>query len=596
MANIEKFKEAAGILQQVDVSAIVTSMALGIAEAQQALDDNSVAQTLILADPANGVGGVSLLELGFTPAFYHFQYADISAAISLKMSETTSFELDVSIAATYGKQGGFSQENYDFLSEDRSESARSEFKSSNDFSQQTSESESWRIANTNVAMNQSEGAVSKVQNFMQQIRDIDSYRVKYRYQDETLAFAQLGLAKSNAYVNYHAGYLSIALPVDHDKDHAILKAAAYDGTTIGLDESAGAGSQFDLDTDMVTTWPDALAANQGADVIGLTAGGYMDAGATAVKELKLNFKFDREDIDLTYHNNADVKKALEALRKALDTDSNLVIKIIGHADGVGDHLDYNVALSQRRIDAMKAWLTGKNCGSTQIVPDPQGETGAVDNVDDVNERYVKIEITSGADYYYFVNDSVAGAIDADDTLPAYGSDINGNEFVLAEDLDGAPSYTANFELGTVTVNASASSLTALQGVVTSQLDSGSWEHAHETKNEVAYFLGNESRFAFTVYNKNSNELEIESNSSIDTQTNENESSHLVLDSENSSSRLASEASNFEGSNQFAIGGTVDVRVARAFSMSVEGNASMSARLVSLPAPPDFLDKIKDFLS
>lgn len=50
-----------------------------------------------------------------------------------------------------------------------------------------------------------------------------------------------------------------------------------------------------------------------------------------------------------------------------------------------------------------------------------------------------------------------------------------------------------------------------------------------------------------------------------------------------------------GNRTVAIGASVDVRYGRQFEMNVTGNSSISARLVSIPAPPQFLETIKEFL-
>ena len=84
MSYTEDITNGASILQQVDVTDIITSLALGIAAAQEKLDDNSIKQLTKLSETE--VGDKSLLELGFTPAFYSFDYADVSASISLRMA------------------------------------------------------------------------------------------------------------------------------------------------------------------------------------------------------------------------------------------------------------------------------------------------------------------------------------------------------------------------------------------------------------------------------------------------------------------------------------------------------------------------------
>src|ERR1044072_6975368 len=96
---VEDFANGANILQQVDVSQIFKSLAMGIAEAQQELDDNSISQLQRLSETE--LAGKSLLELGFVPAFYAFTYADISASIHLRMAEKTSFEQGVQASFDY---------------------------------------------------------------------------------------------------------------------------------------------------------------------------------------------------------------------------------------------------------------------------------------------------------------------------------------------------------------------------------------------------------------------------------------------------------------------------------------------------------------
>jgi hypothetical protein len=46
----------------------------------------------------------------------------------------------------------------------------------------------------------------------------------------------------------------------------------------------------------------------------------------------------------------------------------------------------------------------------------------------------------------------------------------------------------------------------------------------------------------------------------------------------------------------AAGITVDYRSSRQFEQSVNGNSSITARLVAVPAPVEFLDEIKKFLT
>ena len=50
-----------------------------------------------------------------------------------------------------------------------------------------------------------------------------------------------------------------------------------------------------------------------------------------------------------------------------------------------------------------------------------------------------------------------------------------------------------------------------------------------------------------------------------------------------------------GNRTVAIGASLDVRFSRQFESNITGNSSISARLVSIPAPPQFLETIREFL-
>jgi hypothetical protein len=51
-----------------------------------------------------------------------------------------------------------------------------------------------------------------------------------------------------------------------------------------------------------------------------------------------------------------------------------------------------------------------------------------------------------------------------------------------------------------------------------------------------------------------------------------------------------------GNRAVAFGATLDVRYSRQFEMNVTGNSAITARLVSIPAPPQFLEAIRAYLA
>ena len=50
-----------------------------------------------------------------------------------------------------------------------------------------------------------------------------------------------------------------------------------------------------------------------------------------------------------------------------------------------------------------------------------------------------------------------------------------------------------------------------------------------------------------------------------------------------------------GNHTVAVGATFSMHESKKFELEVTGNSSISARLVSIPAPPEFLETIRTFL-
>lgn len=70
---------------------IIERLGVAVAEAQNALDRNSIAMARALAEPSEDLGGTrrSLLSLGFVPTFYAFTEATVEAKLSFSLAEGT---------------------------------------------------------------------------------------------------------------------------------------------------------------------------------------------------------------------------------------------------------------------------------------------------------------------------------------------------------------------------------------------------------------------------------------------------------------------------------------------------------------------------
>ncbi|MFT4251024.1 MAG: hypothetical protein QM608_00880 [Caulobacter sp.] len=86
---------------------IIERLGIAIADAQAALDRNSIATAQAMATTDIEIGGEThnLISLGFTPTFYSFTEATVEAKLSFSMTESTEF--GVSAGASVGVNTGF---------------------------------------------------------------------------------------------------------------------------------------------------------------------------------------------------------------------------------------------------------------------------------------------------------------------------------------------------------------------------------------------------------------------------------------------------------------------------------------------------------
>lgn len=85
---------------------IIEKLGLAIAQAQYALDSNSVALAKTMSETEVDIGDetYNLLSLGFQPSFYSFTEATVEAKLSFTMTETTETSVSVGVQAggSYG--------------------------------------------------------------------------------------------------------------------------------------------------------------------------------------------------------------------------------------------------------------------------------------------------------------------------------------------------------------------------------------------------------------------------------------------------------------------------------------------------------------
>lgn len=90
------------LLADTNVATFIESLGLGIARAQRALDENSLNTAIELATVRPEFSNRSLLDLGFSPTFYHYQHADIEVSLQMTLRVERSFSLNIGLTGSVG--------------------------------------------------------------------------------------------------------------------------------------------------------------------------------------------------------------------------------------------------------------------------------------------------------------------------------------------------------------------------------------------------------------------------------------------------------------------------------------------------------------
>lgn len=601
MSEIDKLKSAADILQQVDITDIITNMGIGIAKAQEQLDNNSVKQALALADPASGFGGKSLLELGFVPAFYSFQFADISAEIELKMRLATEFEIGGSVSLDFNKQGGYSKENLDFLRSDDNSSHREEFKSSRNFSTTANNYESLTIESEEILMEETEGVINRLEKFNNDIQAITTVdRSLLEIDSAKYSATNIGVSAGAAVLNT-GGYIVITLP-EAATDEGILAVSSYNEDTDVEFDDASSGAEFAIGASALNTFGGiygaAEAGNGSGTIIGFNGfeNKYYDTAASS-KVIELYFDFNQHSAVLALdqlltdsingsRDNTIEKPIFQILAKILANDTNAKISITGHTDGSGAK-GYNILLSERRAESLKTWLIKNGATEGQIKTFGKGEELAgADQTKNLTYRKVIVEFTSTIDYFHFLG----GAFDGD---TANTGGIIPNSFIYADfsaSLSAAP-YSISFDVGAAAAVSVAGSFANLAAITSLSIVADNF--STEIIDNSAYLLHNESRIKYSVYSNQKENMVFQTGSNKSETFEDTESKYLVDETSNTTTRIKKDSEKIENPSTVAAGVSIEGRYSRQFSIDVSGNARIAARLVALPAPSQFLEQIKD---
>jgi hypothetical protein len=591
--DLEKFSQGATILQQVDVSDIFTSLALGIAEAQEKLDDNSVKQAIKLADTSFGSSGKSLLELGFVPSFYSFTYADISASLNLKMALKESIEVGFSLNVSYAKNKGYEKEDASFIDSNKYDSLNGEFKSSKTLAFKANESKSVSIEEKQFSIAQSSTIKSNIRTFKKEI--IDQTSAEFILEDIKSKTITKNQSKG-VDVWMGGGYLRVEEGIHYNKTNiGLLKIVNKIDTTHEF--SINTAARFNNNSDFTTTCLDAHSVNSGT-VYGISEKGKffkLDVGAYKEIPSDLYFKFNDDEVIYgeslkngsetlilgtenngeTEENHDDHINIHKCLRFIHQFDPSVRFTITGQTDPVGGNSEKNKTLAKRRAESMRNHIFGESSKVNVTFQSISNDSGT----SDLSKR--KATITLNANYIIFID----GAINAD-AAPGFESIVD-NKFVFL-DATGV-NKSLNIEYGGETITKTdASSFSE----ITNEVKKAQYKFKNQEESNRNYFLHEDSTVRLSLFTNESKEIKIDTEQNYSEEGNTQEDTWISTQNKNALNSNSSNNTEDKKDSTFAISGSIDFRMSKQFEMSMEGNSSMSARLVAVPPPSAFLDELK----
>ncbi|WP_167737436.1 OmpA family protein [Sphingomonas parva] len=569
------------ILAEASVADFIKALGLSIADAQKALDVNSISQIGEYAEKREGLDNKSLLQLGLSPPFYHYQHADLSVSMQLTMKVGKASAFGIGAKVDFGLGGGTSgsakaREAQVTLKKlpasvtvdgTKTDAAGADLEAAGEalavkLRSPTGKFERAYVNSTHKSVAAeldpasaknpilTPGAVAFLPTAASSSGIIRIIETPAPNQKETFVLA----ADKSTEVSSEANKLLYARKV-------VTQINALGGFKAKLSRDPGGSSNA----------PDAPGA------LGIAL---FDTGSSVIKKAAL------EELEL-------VARLIQA--------GNLNVDITGYAD-TRDTEKNNKDLGQNRANAVAKQLRAFKVTDAQIKSVTSGgEThwnDAPQNTDNAQFRRAEITLAGSTDLFIIV-DSDTSQLQAT-PLPDKTSSGEGNGFILvraftAQAVDatklkiGDPLTAIDIKPDAVnngTDNFAAGSPQAFAFNLAKAINDGSDTHkARATRRGSVVLLARaDDVVTIDLLTLSSDDIKLS-----------------AADGASVTKPLAAitpagpTASKDKPNVTLAVGVAVDYRTSRQFEQSVNGNSSITARLVAVPAPVEFLDEIKKFL-
>lgn len=576
------------VLAEASVAEFIKTLALGIADAQRKLDENSIEQLFKLADTKLDGSEHSLLELGLTPPFYHFQYADIEVSMHLKLAVETSFEIGAEVSGSYDDSSSANTSNSDTTqTQTEATPAMAVLK----LARPLADPVTITVGGTSVSegtANLGIHAIARVLSNKLSTGVLELSRATWSVFD-----ASSVLPTTDCPTTFVCTSNSVVVNDLVARRRAWISITQTVATQITL-----------LGTD-TCSWPAtgslAAAVVNAQMIIELdpryTAKVLINGGmATALPHFEYN-QFAIRTVDYP---------ALDALADWLLLPSNMSVnfEIKGHTDLSGGY-PYNMVLSNRRALEVRDYLVARGVASTRMTTTPCGPNNPVNGNTgpDFDNRRVEIVFSSIDNVIEIENPSSASSWGSGPSFsPGSAGTVNAIDNGSTPNIDQKYVEVSGtkFYVGSVPVGATgqffaqaptaAETAQNLAGAIASALPT---TYAWAVGRQV--HLESEATYALITI-----ETKAKGKAANDTALT-GLSTGLTIEKAfaggtDATTHTIGSTSATEKNRAVALAASVDVRYSKQFALEIEGNSRIATRLVAIPAPPALLAEVKKYLT
>ena len=584
------------VLNDASVADFIKSLGLGIAEAQKALDVNSVEQLDAFIRPISGLGGKSLLELGLQPAFYHFQHADLSCSLQLSLKVQKSFGVDFGIEGKYENSDNTKDFDENVLNQTEG------------FSTERTQTRTAEV----VIKSNSRGAMQ----INGQSVNLDGQTLDERIKN----FAEAVRGNQD---------ISRAIPVQqptaiNPPPQKVSQDIADDEIVFTPNSVAFIGNKFNRGTIIIRENPSSsetyqLKNNTSVDVEPDTdVKGFAAKVATAIDAIEgytakvyphdqplaefyfgvnLDFPYSNNDADKQRTNELSTKESSEIITLYAQVIKNkgIKMKVIGHASRTGSN-QLNQDLSNRRAENIKKLLVDSGAPAALITTEGRSfDEAPASEGENPLRRKAEILVDESI-HLVFVNALQGHAINKTQVLPNKLADTatQGNGFIYVLSAINLTNLNnkqisikgTHFTLSGDAINGlEANSPEAFAANLTKDVNALNALAVEATRRgHIAYLSNASDEVKLILVSESSREINLSGSDGVTVKTNFTRTQTQTTRKER------------EGNTTVAVGASLNVRYSRQFEMEITGNSSISARLVSVPPPTEFVESMQAILN